>query len=139
MRPDGDHRVGDEEECDPLERVVEPVELADSLIARMTIALIRAENRCDHQHDARRATRKASTPIRALPELVVGGDRLAREELCEERPHQDDEAARFCIRSSLPATSPCVRSSTFSSATSAANTASSDGSWSVVRRLATES
>ena len=64
---------------------------------------------------------------------MVGGRRLAGEELREEHAHEQDEPT--ASTASSPRRGRGERSSTLSSATSDAKTASSDGSCSVVRSL----
>src|SRR5439155_14495719 len=96
----------------------------------------------DQQKEARRDDEREHEHDR-LAHPHVGGDRFGCEELREERPHEDDERratpATNVHHAFIASTSPLVRSPTFSSATSAANTASSDGSRSVARRFSTES
>src|SRR4029079_19268236 len=71
-----------------------------------------------------------------LVQVQIRGDRFAGEELVDERPPEHAERTH---RAFIAATRPRARSSTLSSAVRAANTASSEGRASVVRRLATES
>src|SRR6185295_10797618 len=98
---------------------------------------------------------------RRRPQLMIGGDRLADKALRDELANQYFERrevtracrGRICVperrapqvsqprghHAFIATTIPCDRASTFSSTTSAAKTASSDGSCSVARRLTTES